>query len=77
MTDRLIKLFSEVLVVDALHLNDDSSPDTVENWDSLAAMNLITAIEEEYDVHLTTKEIMRMFTIGLARQSLRDKGIDI
>ena len=77
MADKLINLFSEVLVVDASILNDESSPDTLEAWDSLGAMNLVTAIEESFDVQLSTKEIMRMVTIGLVRKFLQDKGIEI
>lgn len=77
MADKLITIFSEVLVVNASVLNDESSPDTLEEWDSLGAMNLVTAIEEKFDVQLSTKEIMKMVTIGLVRQFLQDKGIEI
>ncbi|MDB4470716.1 acyl carrier protein [Deltaproteobacteria bacterium] len=75
--DGLIELFSFVLKVDASSLDDDSSPETVPTWDSLAAMVLVTEIESKFNVQLSTKEIMKMATIGLARQSLRNKGIDI
>ncbi len=77
MADKLITIFSEVLVVNASVLNDESSPDTLEEWDSLGAMNLVAAIEEKFDVQLSTKEIMKMVTIGLVRQFLQDKGIEI
>ncbi len=77
MADKLITIFSEVLVVNASVLNDESSPDTLEEWDSLGAMNLVTAIEEKFDVQLSTKEIMKMVTIGLVRKFLQDKGIEI
>lgn len=77
MSDKLIAVFADVLEVDASTLNDESSPDTVGQWDSLAAMHLIAAIEETFDTQLTTKEIMKMYSIGLARKALKDKGIDI
>jgi acyl carrier protein len=76
MTDRLINLFAEELEVPASTLSDDSSPDNVEQWDSLAAMNLAAAIEDFFQVSLSTAEIMRMNTIGRARSVLRDKGIE-
>ena len=77
MSDNLIDLFSKVLNVSASSLDDDSSPDSVSEWDSLAAMSLVAAIEEKFKVRLSTKEIMRMTTIGLARQALQNKGVEI
>lgn len=77
MADKLINLFSETLNVDASIINDESSPDSLVNWDSLGAMSLVAAIEEEFDVRLSTKEIMKMVTFGLARQLLQDKGVEV
>lgn len=77
MSDPLITLFAEVLEVDTSILNDESSPDNVEQWDSLAAMHLVAAIEEKFECQLSTKEIMKMSSIGLARAALKDKGIDV
>ena len=77
MTDQLIDVFAEVLEVDPGELNEDSSPDTVENWDSLSAMHLVSAIEQNFSVKLSTREMMKMVTIGLARDTLRNKGVDI
>lgn len=77
MSDKLIALFADVLEVDATTLSDESSPDSVEQWDSLAAMHLVAAIEDTFDTQLTTKEIMKMSSIGLARKALTDKGLDV
>ena len=77
MTDALTQLFSEVLNVNASELNEDSSPATVKAWDSLAAMALVAAIEERFDVRLTTKQIMKMSTIGRARKTLQDMKVSV
>ena len=77
MEDSLIRVFAEVLLVDELSLSDESSPNSVAHWDSLAAMRLVVAIEEGYDVELSTKEIMKMSSIGFARAVLKSKGVDI
>jgi acyl carrier protein len=76
-SDPLIQLFSEVLKVQPGELNEDSSPATVKNWDSLAAMALVAAIEEKFDVRLSTKQIMRMSTIGRARKALQDMKVAV
>jgi len=77
MSDPVIEIFADVLEVEASTLNDNSSPDNVEQWDSLAAMHLVAAIEDKFDCQLSTKEIMKMSSIGLARAALKDKGIDV
>jgi acyl carrier protein len=67
MADALTNLFAEVLMVDPDTLSDDSSPKTVAEWDSVAAMSLVTAIEDAFNVTLSTREIVAMRTIGLAQ----------
>lgn len=75
--DVLAELFAEVLEIDPAELNDDSSPENVKQWDSLAAMKLVSAIEEKFKIQLSTKEIMKMSTIRLARKTLRSKKVAV
>lgn len=75
MSDQLIALFSEGLDVPAEALTEDTSPDNTPEWDSLAAMNMVSLIEDTFDVQLSTRDIMKMRTIGVARQVLTDKGV--
>ena len=77
MNDVLIELFAEVLEIDPAGLNDNSSPDNVKQWDSLSAMKLVAAIEEKFNVRLSTKEIMKMSTIGRARKTLQSKQVAV
>lgn len=72
-----MELFAEELGVPSTGLNDASSPDMIEQWDSLAAMRLVAAIETEFNVNLTTKEIMKMRTIGIVRAVLVAKGVQV
>ena len=77
MNDPLVQVFAEVLEIDAEELNDDSSPDNVKEWDSLAAMKLVVAIEEKFNVKLSTKDIIKMSTIGRARKALQSKQVTV
>jgi acyl carrier protein len=73
--NKLISIFAEVLNVPETDLCDDSSPENTPQWDSLAAMHLVAAIEEGFQVELSTGDIMVMRSIGLAREVLRKKGV--
>ena len=75
MTDKLILVFAETLGVDSSTLSDESTPDNTEKWDSVNAMDLVASIEEAFSIELTTKEIMSMRSIGLARSVLAKKGV--
>ena len=77
MVDSLIHLFAEVLEVEPAQLNDDSGPDTVKEWDSLSAMKLVAAIEERFNIQLSTREIIKMSTIGRARKTLQNKKVAV
>ena len=76
MSDRLIELFAKVFDLPAAELNDETSPTNTEQWDSLAAMELVASIEDTFDVRLKTSEIMRMRSIGRARAVLQTKGVE-
>ena len=77
MVDSLIQLFAEVLEVEPAQLNDDSGPDNVKEWDSLSAMKLVAAIEERFNIQLSTREIIKMSTIGRARKTLQNKKVAV
>ena len=75
MSDPLISLFAEGLGVDPSSLTEGTSPDNTTEWDSLAAITLVSLIEEQFEVRLSAREIMKMQTIGLARSVLQGKGV--
>jgi acyl carrier protein len=76
MSDQLTDVFAEGLQLPADSLNDDTSPENTEQWDSLAAMTLVMLIEDTFAIKLSTREIMKMRTIGAARKVLQSKGVD-
>lgn len=69
-------VFAEVLGIPAASITDDTSPDNTPQWDSLQAMNLVAALEEAFDVKLSTKEILSMRNVGIVKKVLRGKGIE-
>lgn len=75
MSDRLIAAFAEGLQVDADTLTEETSPQNNPKWDSLAAMSMVMLIEDTFDVRLSTREIMKMNSIGAARSVLQSKGV--
>ena len=75
MTIRVAKVFSEVLGVSPDTITDETSPDNTPQWDSMAAMTLVVAIEDEFDVRLSTAEIVSMRNVAIVRKVLKIKGV--
>jgi acyl carrier protein len=57
---------SDIFGVPAGKITADSSPETIENWDSMQHLNLVLAIEEKFGVQLAPEDIEQMKTIGAA-----------
>jgi acyl carrier protein len=51
----------------------ESSPDTIENWDSLQHLNLVLALEQEFGLQLAPEEIEQMHSIELIAILIREK----
>jgi acyl carrier protein len=75
--DPLIKLFSNVLGVPQIELNEATSPDNTSRWDSMRAMELVAEIEDTFGVRLSTTEIMKMRSIGIVREVLLSKNVTL
>lgn len=63
---------SDIFGVPQDKISADSSPETIENWDSIQHLNLVLAIEEKFGVQLEPEDIEKMKTIG-AVAALVDK----
>ncbi len=70
---RLNRVVSDVLGVPMDSITDESSPDNIEKWESLSHINLVMAIESEFDVALTPEDTMDILSVKLIRIILDDK----
>jgi acyl carrier protein len=73
MKDRVKKVICEVFNIDIELINNESSPDNIENWDSLKHMNLIVALEEEFEIEFNDEEIVDSMNYALIVNILESK----
>jgi acyl carrier protein len=50
--ERIFKTISTVLDTPIAEINENSSSDNVTNWDSIGHLNLILALEEEFNISI-------------------------
>ncbi|MFA6051854.1 MAG: acyl carrier protein [Methylobacter sp.] len=59
------KVMGEVFGIDQASIGEDASPGNIEQWDSLRHMNLVVALEEEFEVRLPDESISEMVSFKL------------
>lgn len=57
-------IFRDVFDEDDLIIEDSTSSDTIEDWDSLNHINLVSAIEKEFKIKFTLQELMTLKDVG-------------
>lgn len=72
MKERVFRVVSQVMGVTIGEVNEESSPDTLEAWDSLKHMNLVLALEEEFGLQFTDEQIMEMLSVGLIIEIIKE-----
>jgi acyl carrier protein len=73
----LHEVVGRALNVAPASISDESSPETLRRWDSLRHLDLMTTIEDAYDVRFSTAEIVQAKSVGDIRQMLREKGVEV
>lgn len=62
--NKLNKIFCEILDLDEVTLTDDTSANDIEEWDSLAQIQLIVAIEKAFFIKFNSQEILSWKNVG-------------
>jgi len=62
--ERVQSVASDIFGIPVARITAESSPETIENWDSMQHLNLVLAIEEKFGVQLDPEDIEQMKNIG-------------
>ena len=62
--EKLNVIFIDVLDLDECELTDETSANDIEEWDSLAQIQLVVAIEKEFGIKFTSSEMMSWKNVG-------------
>ncbi|MEI8141466.1 MAG: acyl carrier protein [Chitinophagia bacterium] len=67
------EIFKEVLDDESIVLNYESNSDNIDDWDSLAHIQLIVAIEKKYKIKFTAKEMVSWKNVGEMTENIVEK----
>jgi acyl carrier protein len=65
---RVHRLVADVFSIPVDSVTSESSPKTIEGWDSVGHLNLIIALEQEFHVQFSLEDIEKMVDVqGIVR----------
>ena len=64
---------ADVLMIPEEQVGPQSSPESIENWDSVQHLSLVLALEERFGVQFDPEEIDQMRSIGQIAALLENK----
>ena len=62
--DRVQDIFRDIFDEDDMVIEDKTSSNDVEEWDSLNHINLVSAIEKEFEIRFALGELMELKDVG-------------
>ena len=71
--NKLNDIFMDVLDLDEVSLTDSMTADDIEEWDSLAQIQLVVAIEKAFGLKFTSQEIVDWKNVGDMVESIQSK----
>lgn len=71
----LEQIFAEALDIQIDAVSDELAYNSIPEWDSVAHMALVAAIEDHYSILLETEDVIDMSSVGRAREILAKYGI--
>ena len=72
---KLKKVLADVFKIETTAVNEDTSVDTVERWDSLNHLNLILALESEFGVSFSEEQSVEIMNYQLIKMVLQEHGV--
>ena len=58
-------------------LREDDSPESVDGWDSLGHLMLVSELEARFEISISTAEVAEMVSVRNMKEILRDHGVGV
>ena len=69
------QIIGKVFHIDPSDLNDSSTRESIDGWDSMGHLNLILELEAAFKVSIAIADAVEMVSVGRIKQSLRNYGV--
>ena len=76
MSEKLYQVISNVCNVDVNRINEETSPENLEEWDSLNFYVLLDEIENEFDMKFDLDETLEIKKVGDIKKIFTKQGVN-
>jgi len=73
LLERTRGLVADIFALPLEHVRPESSPDTIDSWDSLKHLEIVLALEQEFGVQFSPEEIEQLLSVELMAALLEEK----
>lgn len=77
MSNSLLDIVANIMEVEATQIDDDSGPETIENWDSFRGLILFEELESKFNVKFTLNELLNVKKIKDIKNILSVRGASL
>ena len=74
--NRVNQIVAKVLRMSPEQITDETSPGSVENWDSFNGLMLVSELESEFNVRFTMDEVVSVKCVKDIKEALKKHGIN-
>lgn len=71
--DRLNKVFRDFFDDEEIELEEETTADDIDDWDSLNHITLMAAVEDEFGIRLSMGEVSGLKNVGELAQAIERK----
>lgn len=77
LENRVREIVSTIFEVPMTEVTAESSPDSIERWDSLGRLVLLVELEQEFGVQLPPEQGERLTSVAAIVQVLEESNVDV
>ena len=77
MSEKLYSIIAKVMDIPLSSINDESSPETIESWDSFNSYVLLDELESEFNTEFTIDEVVETNNVSDIKKYLKIHGIEL
>ncbi len=77
MSEKLYHVIARILNVQVTEINDESSPETIETWDSFNSLMLADELESEFNITFELEEIVDSPNVAAIKKHLKNHGVSL
>jgi len=77
MPEKLYNIISKVFSIPVSEISDESSPETIESWDSFNGLILVDELESNFNIKFSVSEIIDVKNVKDIKRHLNNHGVDL